>query len=224
MTGTEIFKRTATYEQEAKTIRLHAPEWKLLLSFDGQRSLAEVALSVEVAFVDALPLAEKFLARNWLAEQPITLDQFLKRTGATDASAIGSAVTPAVILHEPRTKTAILPTAAAARTAAAMERTASGRLTPPKVAPITRTRGPMKLNAVVDYIVSQVGNSSLGQLMVYRIFLRIPPQLLQLEDIVSVHLVNDPSLVRTEPLKDAISTAVNEVLKRPLPESVYAPA
>jgi hypothetical protein len=224
MTGTEIYKRSATYEQEAKSIRLHAPEWKLLLSYDGQRSLAEVALSVEVAFVDALPLTEKFLDRKWIEEQPITLDQFLKRTGAADASAIGSAVTPAVVLHEPKTKTTILPSAAAAKTAAAMERTASGRLVPPKVAPITRTRGPMKLSAVVDYIVSQVGNSSLGQLMVYRIFLRVPPQLLQLEDIVSVHLVNDPSLVRTEPLKEAISAAVVEVLRRPLPESVFAPA
>jgi hypothetical protein len=56
MTGTEIYKRTSGYDREAESIRLHAPEWKLLLAYDGQRSLAEVALSVEVAFVEALPL------------------------------------------------------------------------------------------------------------------------------------------------------------------------
>ena len=76
----------------------------------------------------------------------------------------------------------------------------------------------------MDYIVSQAGNSSLGQLVVYRVFLRVPPQLLQAEDIVSVHLVNDSSVVRTEALKEAISKAVNDVLKRPLPESVFAAA
>jgi hypothetical protein len=46
MTGTEIYKRTPP-TNEAREIRLHAPQWKLLLAFDGQRSLAEVALSAE---------------------------------------------------------------------------------------------------------------------------------------------------------------------------------
>jgi hypothetical protein len=82
----------------------------------------------------------------------------------------------------------------------------------------------LKMKSLVDYIVSQVGNSSLGQLMVYRIFLRVPPQLLQDEDIASVHLVNDSSVVKTEALVRGIEDAVMEVLKRPLPDSVYSPA
>ena len=45
LTGSEIFKRTATYERDASSIRLHAPQWKLLLTFDGQRALSEVALN-----------------------------------------------------------------------------------------------------------------------------------------------------------------------------------
>ena len=82
----------------------------------------------------------------------------------------------------------------------------------------------MSIGAVVNHIVSQVGNNSLGQLVVYRIFLRVPPQLLQEEDIASVHLVSDEGVVRTEPLKQAIMSAVMEVLKRPLPDSVFAAA
>lgn len=89
---------------------------------------------------------------------------------------------------------------------------------------MARAAGPMRLKAVVDFIVSQVGNSSLGQLVVYRVFLRVPPQLLQAEDIASVHLLNDQSVVKTEALKQAISSSVTEVLKRPLPESVFAAA
>ena len=82
----------------------------------------------------------------------------------------------------------------------------------------------MRLSAVVDHITSQLSNLSLGQLLVYRVFLRVPPELLQAEDIASVHLINDTSLIQSPALKLAIATAVNDVLQQPLPDSVYAPA
>jgi hypothetical protein len=217
MTGTEIYKRTPAYDREAQSIRLHAPHWKLLLSYDGQRSLAEVAMSVDVPFVEALPLTDKFLASGWIEEQPITLDQYLKRTGASSISAIGSAVPPPVVLHEPKPEgTTLPPSAVMEETTPAFHAAATE--------PAKKAKRPMRLAAVVDYIIAQVGNSSLGQLVVYRIFLRVPPHLLQAEDIVSVHLANDPTLVRTEDLQAAISKAVVDVLKRPLPDSVFVPA
>jgi hypothetical protein len=230
MTGTEIYKRTADYEREATTIRLHAPQWKLLLAFDGQRSLAEVALSVDVAFAEALPYTEQFLGRGWVAEQPITLDQYLKRTGAPSISAIGAAVPPPVVLHQPKPETVALPPVPASavmeETAPAFQRAATetpAASTPPPLAPVGPI-GALKLKSVVDFIVEQANNSSLGQLTVYRVFLRVPPLLLQAEDIVSVHLVDDPTLVKTPELKKAIADAVGEVLKRPLPDSVFEPA
>jgi hypothetical protein len=82
----------------------------------------------------------------------------------------------------------------------------------------------MRLSAVVDFITSLVGNISIGQLLVYRVFLRVPPELLLAEDIASVHLVNDTSLIQGEALQKAIADAVNAVAKRPLPDSVFAPA
>ena len=252
MTGTEIYKRNDNFDREASTIRLHAPQWKLLLAYDGQRSLAEVALSAETAFVEALPLTELFLEQGWIEEQPITLDQYLKRTGAAGAS-VGAAVTPSVVLHEAKPEVAVPPPPAPATAAKPDEITAPRAAVPPPPAPkqtvppplktavaptpapvaaappisaqpSIRPRGPMRLKAVVDFIVSQVGNSSLGQLVVYRVFLRVPPQLLQAEDIASVHLLNDQSVVKTEDLKQAIASSVMEVLKRPLPESVFAAA
>ena len=68
MTGTEIYKRTPGYERESREIRLHAPHWKLLLAYDGVRSLSEVALSAETSFADAIPLTRKFLDNGWIAE------------------------------------------------------------------------------------------------------------------------------------------------------------
>ncbi len=221
MTGTEIYKRTAAYERDTGSIRLHAPEWKLLLGFDGQRSLAEVALSMEISFADALPLTEKFLQQGWIEEQPISLDQYLKRTGAPSVSAIGSTVTPAVVWHAPRTESSTPPPPLPLPIEKKIiEASSATDVTPSAQGP----RGPLRVGALVNYLLSLADNNSLGNLLVYRVFLRVPPELLQAEAIASVHLVNDSSLIRGEKLQQAIANAVNELTKRPLPDNVFAPA
>jgi hypothetical protein len=245
MTGTEIYKRTPAYDRQAREIRLHAPHWKLLLAYDGQRSLAEVALSAEVSFAEALPLTQKFLDQAWIEEQPITLEQYLKRTGARDVSAIGAAIPPATVLHKPSTETVSNPAADSVPTstsatgisgapalhappplpASAPSARVSAAVPGPEREPVEKsTVRPMRLSAVVDFITSLVGNISIGQLLVYRVFLRVPPELLLAEDIASVYLVNDSSLIQTEKLQKAIADAVNAVAKRALPDSVFAAA
>jgi hypothetical protein len=231
MTGTEIYKRTPTYEREARNIRLHAPQWKLLLAYDGQRSLAEVALSAEIPFADALPLTKKFLDQALIEEQPITLDQYLKRTGAHDLSSLTSAVPAAEVLHQPQSEFSQATSAPAmphappplpATSSASQPKEASPKPDHPPTA--TSSHPAMKLSAVVDFITSLSGNISLGQLLVYRVFLRVPPELLLAEDVASVHLVNDTSLIKGDKLQKAIASAVNDVAKRQLPDSVFAPA
>jgi len=218
MTGLEIHKRTPAYERVAREIRLHAPQWKLLLAFDGQRSLTEVALSAEVSFAEALPLTQKFLDQGWIEEQPITLDQYLQRTGARDVSTIGAAVPPATVLHEPQTEAPAPPSLPASP---ATGKTDDPSAAQEKASAASPSQRPMRLSAVIDFITSLVGNISLGQLLVYRVFLRVPPELLLAEDIASVHLVNDTSLIQGEDLQKAIAEAVNAVTKRPLPDSVF---
>ena len=228
MTGTEIYKRTPAYERQAREIRLHAPHWKLLLAYDGQRTLAEVALSAETSFAEALPLTKKFLEHGWIEEQPITLDQYLKRVGARDLASTGGAVPPATVLHEPGKETEKEPSAAPPPPLPASPPSAKVFVEPfivssPAKPAVAKPRV-MKLSAVVDFITSLVGNIAIGQLLVYRVFLRVPPELLTAEEIASVYLVNDSSLIQTEKLQRAIADAVNAVAKRPLPDSVYAPA
>jgi len=239
MTGTEIYKRTHAYDQQSREIRLHAPHWKLLLAYDGQRSLSEVALSAEIAFAEALPLTQKFLDSGWIEEMPITLDQYLKRVGARDVSGTGAAVPPPTVLHEPgKGSSAPATSASAALIAAASEvhtppplPAMSGApkiVEPPFVlgkAPAMKVPGrSMRLSAVVDFITSLVGNIAVGQVLVYRVFLRVPPELLLAEDIASVYLVNDSSMVTGEKLQQAIADAVRSVAKRSLPDSVFATA
>jgi hypothetical protein len=228
MTGTEIYKRTPAYEHEAREIRLHAPHWKLLLAFDGQRTLAEVALSAETPFAEALPLTKKFLDKTWIEEQPITLDQYLKRMNTRDLSTTGGLVPPATVLHEPKKEVApppiATPKAAAPPPLPATPSPKPVEATATAESPLKSTGRVMKLKAVVDFITSLVGNIAVGQLLVYRVFLRVPPDLLMAEDVASVHLVNDTSLIKTEKLQQAIADAVNAVAKRALPDSVFAPA
>ncbi len=212
MTGTEVFKRTTTYEREAPTIRLHAPQWKLLLAFDGQRSLAEVALSASTPFPEALTQAEHFLKNEWISEQPITLEEYLKRASASGTFS-GGVIPSSVVVNEPKTEAAKPEHKAENGTAAA---------TPREAPPIAR--GPMRLSAIVDYIVSLAETVPLGQLLAYRVFLRVPPEILQSEEIVSIHLVDDTSLVRTGALQKAIADAVHDITRRTLPESVHATA
>jgi len=251
MTGTEIYKRTATYEAEARSIRIHAPHWKVLLAYDGQRTLSEVAVSAETPFAETVTLTQKFLESNWIAEEPITLDQYMKRVGASDISKTGAVVAPAVVLHDPE-KDKPKPAAPAAPVVppapVAVQPplapptpvprvTAPVPVTPPPLPPTKTTPVPvavlpatpppatkrtMKLSAVVDYIVSLVANASLGQILVYRVFLRVPPELLLAEDIASVHLSGDTSVISGEKLQKAIADAVHAVAKKSLPESVFA--
>jgi hypothetical protein len=228
MTGTEIYKRTPVYDRDVRDIRLHAPEWKVLLAYDGQRSLSEVALSAEIAFAEALPLTQKFVDAGWIAEQPISLDQYLKRTRAHDLTSTG-AVPPATVLHEPEKRPVpppIQPQPPLVQTpppiTKPVEAASAAPVKPPPPKPSsTRT---MRLSGVVDFVTSLVGNIGVGQLLVYRVFLRVPPELLLAEEIASVHLVNDTSLIKGEKLQKAIAEAVNAVVKRALPESVFAPA
>jgi hypothetical protein len=235
LTGSEIYKRTAAYEREMTNIRLHAPQWKLLLAFDGQRSLSEIALNSAMPFPDAQGFAEHFLKQGWIEEQPITLEEYLRRANASGTYS-GGVIPASVVINEPAGEAkADKPAAPAASpapspvTAAPAAPAAPTPTTieiPPAVkdTPRPAPRGVMRLAAVVDYIVSVAETISLGQLLAYRVFLRVPPEILQSEDIVSIHLIEDTSLVRSEELQKAISSAVQEVLKRPLPDSVFAPA
>jgi hypothetical protein len=212
MTGTEVFKRTTVYEREVPGLRLHASQWKLLLAFDGQRTLAEAALSTSTPFSEALAEALGFIRNEWIAEQPITLEEYLKRAGSAGTFS-GGVIPPSVVLHEPKPEAAQPePKAENGASAHAARETA-----PP-------SKGPMRLSAIVDYIVSLGDTIQLGQLLAYRVFLRVPPEVLQSEDIVSIHLVDDTSIVRSGALQQAIADAVHEITKRTLPDSVYATA
>ncbi len=200
MTGLEIFQRTARYEQESSNIRLHAPEWRFLLAFDGQKTVEDAGKAADLPLDEALALTSRFRDKEWIEEQPITLEQYLRRAGSP-APKVAAPAPEAPPVPPP------LPVIA-----------------PAPATPDQTGRGPMRLGAVVDYITSLVGNTAVGQMLVYRVFLRVPSELLQQEDIGSVQLSGEAGLIQSEKLQEALARAVFEVTRRPLPDGIYAPA
>ena len=70
---------------------------------------------------------------------------------------------------------------------------------------------PMKLRPVIQAIETKGGGGISGQLLVYRVFLRVPFGSLYDEGITSLKLVDDESAVRNPDLKAAILQAAREV-------------
>lgn len=73
------------------------------------------------------------------------------------------------------------------------------------------SNSPMKLRPVINAIETKGGGGISGQLLVYRVFLRVPFGSLYDEGITSLKLVDENSMVRNPDLKAAILDAAREV-------------
>ncbi|MEY4488856.1 MAG: hypothetical protein RIQ79_1364 [Verrucomicrobiota bacterium] len=81
--------------------------------------------------------------------------------------------------------------------------TRQGSVSAPSAAPASRWR----LRPIIDAISARAGGGIPGQLLVYRVFLQIPPSLLQAAGLHSLSLVDDHFTVNHAPLRAAILDA-----------------
>jgi hypothetical protein len=80
----------------------------------------------------------------------------------------------------------------------------------------------LRLGALIEFIVRQAASNTEGQLAAYRIFLRVPPDLLKRNGIVSLSLVEDSTVVTDPELQTALLSAAESILGTTIPESVFA--
>ncbi len=78
----------------------------------------------------------------------------------------------------------------------------------------------VKLKPIIDFIQSASGSGTLGQLTVYRVFLKIPPNLLKEARIQSVKFVDDNFRIESKELQRAIRDAVKKTLKLDVPQDL----
>jgi len=86
---------------------------------------------------------------------------------------------------------------------------------------IQQVRRKMRLGAVMSYITGYSPSQTEGQLAVYRVFLRLPPELLKHHGIRSLSLVDNSTQVEEGELTEALERSVRQVLGRELPDSVW---
>jgi hypothetical protein len=77
--------------------------------------------------------------------------------------------------------------------------------------PSAKDRSVMKLRPVINAIETKGGGGIAGQLLVYRVFLRVPFGSLYDEGITSLKLVDENSAIRNPELQDAILDAAREI-------------
>lgn len=275
MNGTEIFSRTLSYERDLSQIRLRPPAWKLLLAFDGNRTVSEVSLSIGMPIQEITPLTEEFTQKGWIEEQALTLDQYLKSNGTgtfapppqpvldLPPAPVPPPVPPAVpvlkeppitllpppeIVAAPAPPEPVAPTPAPApkpvkpvipprpasvvpppkilSAAAPAPKTESPFVLTPKapVTPPPRQKEKLRVQALIDFLVSLGETKILGQLLVYRILVRVPSELLDNANVATLQLANDPTLIADEALQQAIVRAVYDTVNRPLPDGIFVAA
>lgn len=78
---------------------------------------------------------------------------------------------------------------------------------------------PRKLRTLIDAITRKGGGGLQGQLLVYRVFLRVPPAIMFSAGIKSLSLVDDALELRDERAYDAIRTAARSVASLDLDEA-----
>jgi hypothetical protein len=90
--------------------------------------------------------------------------------------------------------------------------TAAASVTPaePPMAEAASER--LRLKPLIDFIVKHAGGGTVGQLAVYRVFLKIPLNMLHAAKIRSLQLVDETFEIHSPPLTQVILSAVRETL------------
>ncbi|MBW8780712.1 MAG: hypothetical protein JF599_02325 [Verrucomicrobia bacterium] len=114
---------------------------------------------------------------------------------------------PAPIARSPVISLRIVPTAASPRPAPAMSlRIEASRPLASSASPVTKTPADgLRLRPVLDAIGAKAGGGIAGQLLVYRVFLQIPTELMQAAGLHSLSLVDDHFTLRHPALRAALA-------------------
>ena len=215
----QIYQRRSGFEENVKDLRLRKSIWDLAFAFDGIRSLAEVRQCCgldEPAFERAM---RALLQLNLIEERLLTLSEYQESSALKQNGAVTPTVDPPAPI-----------TARIGRNGGGIRRkiqagtprfdTASVELQPQ--AP--ETPKPFRLKPAIDFIMVQSGGGTLGQLAVYRVFMRVPADLMKRAKIHSLSLVDETVEITDLELQHAIMRAINQTMGVELPIDYFVVA
>lgn len=211
-------------------LHLRAAEWGVYFSLTGKHTVAQLRAHLDLAAAEferalgrlvelgvareaALTLGDYLQAAATVeTEQPIPLTAYLRgglagpseEAGRAEASAELETLDP--LPFEP------LPLAGQEPDVSIADLSVAGPAAAPRIS----------LRALMDVLMRRAPDPDAGQLDVYRTFLRVDPELLRRNGIVTLHFEDD-RVVSDPELLGAIVASVERTLGGPAPQRIYLP-
>jgi len=227
--GKDVFKRPRDFDDRALGVSLRPYEWEVLLALDGRTPLVQLLSRMGLDELDADDVADELTGKSLMDQCVVTYGEFMREREAVVKPAPMAAAPPQtqaqVPAATPSTETiSAAPTNGSKTPAAAPLISATIKPPPPRLAfsvkPATAPSMPRlavgitgyKLKPLLDFIIDQAGGKALpkiaAQLAVYRVFRRVPRELVLADNIHSLK-IGDPTIeVHNKELYDAIVRAI----------------
>jgi DNA-binding MarR family transcriptional regulator len=232
ISSSAVYRLAAEPQTLAEDLRLAAVEWALLFACDGEHSVAEIGRELHLAPEARDRAVAKLVALGLLAERPLRLGEYVRARAAAEGVEEELPITLAELLRGAPAR----PVAPAA-IAAAPGGSAPSRISPARPAPFRPlnlpeepkpmpeadrpTQRPMKLRALIEFLVGRAESPEQGQLDVYRTFLRVDADLLRGQGITTLRFEDD-RVVSDAELVRSICESVRKTTGAECPESVFA--
>lgn len=227
----ETYIQSPDFERLAEGQSLSEELWLIAFALAKSATTGELASACNLTPDVAAKGVAELLACGLIRKQTLTFKEFLaKRNGSQSAQ---EKTGPIVVAIQPAPATEVhsirigqMPVAQTSSTPVFATRfggermpgfvTAVEEIRPTPMSARAKpkkpsTNSPMKLRPVINAIETKGGGGISGQLLVYRVFLRVPFGSLYDEGITSLKLVDENSMVRNPDLKAAILNAAREV-------------
>ncbi len=236
MNPREVYERNPHFTGREEQFKLRPHEWEVYVRLDGRRSLQEVGEARRLDLTWIVSAVTRLEQLELIRVVEVGLEEFHQRfvNGAAPALIVAPATTPesgpapAAAADGKRLSFSIRRGESLAnRASAPVEPSAAAAsvkdVPVPALAPIAED---FHLKPLLDFIIGHSGGGTVGQLAVYRVFLKVPNELLRQAGIRSLNLVGADFTINDPMLKRSLLAAVEEVLGRPYtpPAPVHAAA
>ncbi len=179
---------------KAQNTMMARSSWRVIFAIDGNTNLGEVINKLKIS-PNKLEIAlDELLRHDLIQEQVMSLDDF-------EDSMQGKA------LSDVRT-TAAPPRSTSASTPAAPQ--------PDKIG-----NRAFDLKNVSDFIITLGGKGRVGQLAAHRVFLKIPPNVLNKAGVSSLNDIYKSMIVKDDDLKAEIIKSIKSTLSKDIPQEIF---
>ncbi|MCU0792249.1 MAG: hypothetical protein MUE42_05230 [Opitutaceae bacterium] len=221
----DIYVRTDDFQTRVEGLEFTPQVWAVFAKLEQARTATQVAAELNLP-IEAVNQAFSALGDAQLIRKKVVgWNAFASAASSASPPAQPAAVNPAHVRHPASTLPDLAPAPADADKSSVCFRIASPaalqaivapvvhlRLAPPQpeAAPVT---GGCKLRPILDAISASAGGGIPGQLLVYKVFLQLPADLMKAAGLTSLAAVTDETTIANPALREALVEAAKQHAK-----------